>query len=86
MSSASTKLTLSIDKEIIKSAKKYAHKRGKSVSKIVQDYLASIAKVEPDAQEAKLGPLTQELHGMLRDKISADYRTEIADFIANKYK
>lgn len=86
MQSASTKLTLSLDKEIIKSAKKYADKRGKSVSKIVQDYLASIAKVDASTTETKPGPITQELHGVLKGKISSDYRLDIADYMEEKYK
>lgn len=86
MKSASAKLTLSLDKEVIDRAKKYAHKRGKSVSKIVQDYLSSISTADASAGKAKPGPITQQLHGVLKGKISSDYQLEIADYIEKKYK
>ena len=86
MQSASAKLTLSLDKETIESAKKYAEKRGKSVSRIVQDYLASISKNESKEGERTLGPITRELHGVLKGKISLDYKLDIADYIEKKYK
>ena len=86
MHSASAKLTLSLDKKTIESAKKYAQKRGKSVSRIVQDYLSSISKNESKQGETTIGPITQELHGVLKGKISLDYQLDIADYIEKKYK
>ncbi|MBS0619762.1 MAG: antitoxin [Spirochaetes bacterium] len=86
MTSASAKLTLSLDREIIKSAKKYAQKRGKSVSKIVQDYLSSISKTDSKVRKEQLGPVTQELHGVLKGKLTSDYRSDLADYIEKKYK
>ncbi len=86
MNSASAKLTLSLDKKTIESAKKYAQKRGKSISKIVQDYLSSIAKSDSKSGPIALGPITQELHGVLKGKISLDYKLDIADYIEKKYK
>lgn len=83
---SSAKLTLSLDKDIIARAKKYADKRGKSVSKIVQDYLASIATADSTAGETTPGPITRELHGVLKGKIPADYKLDIADYIEEKYK
>jgi len=86
MQSASAKLTLSLDKKTIESAKKYAQKRGKSISKIVQDYLSSISRNDSTATLNSLGPITQELHGVLKGKVSLDYKLDIADFIEKKYK
>jgi hypothetical protein len=86
MHSASAKLTLSLDKKTIESAKKYAQKRGKSVSKIVQDYLFSISKSDSKPGSNELGPITQELHGVLKGKVSLDYKLDIADYLEKKYK
>ncbi len=86
MESSSAKLTLSLDKEIIERAKGYARKRGKSVSKIVQDYLASISQTDATNRKTKLGPITHELHGVLKGKIPPDYKLDIADYIEKKYK
>jgi hypothetical protein len=85
MPSANAKLTLSLDKKIIASAKKYAQKRGKSVSKIVQDYLASISKSETEQSKPTIGPLTRELSGILKGK-SVDYKRDIAEYLEKKYK
>ena len=41
-----TKLTLSIEKETIEKAKRLSSKRGKSISKIVEDYLNTITEKE----------------------------------------
>ena len=41
-----TKLTLSIEKKTIEKAKILSLKRGKSISKIVEDYLNSITEKE----------------------------------------
>jgi len=86
MHSPSAKLTLSLDRKTIESAKKYAQKRGKSVSKIVQDYLSSISKNESKPSKMAIGPVTQELHGALKGKVAMDYKLDIAEYIEKKYK
>jgi hypothetical protein len=63
-----TKLTLTIDKDIIQKAKGYAQKKHRSVSKIVEDYLKNISDVEPNKVDT-LGidaPLTTSITGMFR--------------------
>ncbi|MBN8219605.1 MAG: antitoxin [Spirochaetes bacterium] len=75
-----------MDKKTIENAKRYAQKRGKSISRIVQDYLSSISKNDSQVSSQTLGPVTQELHGVLKGKISLDYKLEIADYIEKKYK
>lgn len=44
-----TKLTLSMKAETIKNAKQASRKRGKSLSKIVEEYLDDISEKEMDA-------------------------------------
>jgi hypothetical protein len=41
-----TKLTLRIDEELIERAKSYAHRSGKSVSRLVSDYLVLLPEPE----------------------------------------
>ncbi|MEL3906079.1 MAG: DUF6364 family protein [Treponema sp.] len=38
-----TKLTLTIDKDIVESVKRYAKKENRSISKLVSDYLENIS-------------------------------------------
>lgn len=86
MRSGSAKLTLSLEKKTIESAKKYARKRGKSVSRMVQDYLSSIVQEESTPDKNNFGPITRELHGILKGKISLDYKWDIADYMDKKYR
>lgn len=41
------KLTLSINEEIVKKAKRISKFRGKSISKIVEEYISSLPEKEP---------------------------------------
>ena len=41
-----TKLTLTIDEDVIVQAKKYAQKKNRSVSKIVEEYLKNVSELE----------------------------------------
>ena len=61
-----TKLTLHINKDLIKKAKIYAAKKGKSVSALVADFF-SLLPVESEKEE-KLPPKLASLKGILKDK------------------
>jgi hypothetical protein len=41
-----TKLTLTIDEDVIVQAKRYAQKKNRSVSKIVEEYLKNVSELE----------------------------------------
>jgi len=60
-----TKLTLRMDERLIESAKEYAAKTGKSVSKIVADYFASLQTANME-NENQLGPTVRSLKGVLK--------------------
>ena len=59
-----TKLTLSIEENTVEKAKILSLKRGKSISKMVEEYLNSIT----DKQENKESAV-QKLSGVLKNKI-----------------
>ena len=66
-----TKLTLRLERDLIKAAKQYADARGTSVSKLVADYFAALtqpADTQPaDADwKASLSPVTRGLIGLAR--------------------
>lgn len=79
-----TKLTLTIDDSVINSAKKYAHKKGKSLSGIVENYLRSITAKE-DTGEA-LSPEVSKLMGVIKLPKDFDYKKELGNALAKKYK
>jgi hypothetical protein len=56
-----TKLTLTLDKEIIEAAKEYAKKNNISLSGIVELYFKSLSS---GIHDHKTGPITRELSGI----------------------
>ena len=69
-----TKLTLSIDDEVISKAKIYANRKKRSLSKIVEEYLKNLASVESDSTGSFLpvGRITKSLSGRLKGKYSGE--------------
>lgn len=61
----STKLTLSIDESVIKDAKEYAQKTGRSVSQLVESYLKAITSPSKK-QKSKLPPHLKRWHGAFK--------------------
>lgn len=76
----STKLTLRMSPLLIKRAKVYAKKHGKSVSQIVGDYF-SLLNQKLETKKMPLLPLTSSLRGVLKEsKISEkDYKKHLED-------
>lgn len=71
-----TKLTLRMDDELIHTAKSAAHKKGKSLSKMVADYFRILAKKENIDNLTDLPPNVKSLYGTLADSHvdESDYR------------
>lgn len=61
-----TKLTLRLDDELIRRAKDYARRSGKSVSQIVADFLALLER-PMEGQAVELTPTVRSLLGALSD-------------------
>jgi len=73
-----TKLTLRLDEELIRQAKAYARRSGKSVSRIVADYF-SLLSDELDEESSELTPTVKLLRGALREAgiDEEDYRAHL---------
>ena len=61
-----TKLTLSIEEDVISDAKEYAKKQGRSLSNIVEEYLKSLSKKRKKKESSKFHPLVEELSGSVK--------------------
>jgi hypothetical protein len=61
-----TKLTLTVDREVISRAKQYARRRHRSVSRIIEDYLRVLSADEPTVAGGEVAPseITDRLTGM----------------------
>ena len=79
-----TKLTLTIEEKVISSAKKYAQKKGKSLSNLVENYLKSISSKEPDLNT--LSPKITKLMGVIKLPTDFNYKVELGSSLSKKYK
>lgn len=77
-----TKLTLSIDEEIVKKAKRISQFRGKSVSKIIEEYISALPE-----KELKKAASIREISNMLKEGISIPGDVNYKEFIReNRYQ
>jgi hypothetical protein len=81
-----TKLTLSIKEETVQRAKRISKKRGKSISKMFEEYLDSIVEKETDASplEAIL-KITMEHRNKVSIPVDGDYNKMVNDWRYEEY-
>jgi len=78
-----TKLTLSIESEIIDQAKAYAKKSGRSLSDIIENYLKVLTgEIKTD----KLSPKTKKLLGSVNLPADLDNKNEYGNYLSNKHQ
>ena len=65
-----TKLTVRVNDQLIQSAKRYARKRGVSLSHLIENYLNSLA-VEQDEPLVQT-PILQRISGILPEEASIE--------------
>ncbi len=79
-----TKLTLSIDSDVIEQAKEYAHRQHRSLSKLVENYLKLVTRKE---KPEEITPIVASLSGILpMDDVEGKGRDEITEYLIEKYK
>ena len=71
-----TRLTLTIDKRIIESAKKYSNQNGISLSYLVENYLEVLIKKEHS--DDNFSPKVKELMGSIKLPKDFDYKKELS--------
>ncbi|WP_420322915.1 DUF6364 family protein [Flagellimonas sp.] len=79
-----TKLTLTIEQEIIKKAKAYAKAKNRSLSDIIENYLKFLTATESKDSE-KLNPLIESLKGSFKAPKDFDYKKELQKRREDKY-
>jgi hypothetical protein len=80
-----TKLTLNIDQDVVENAKIYAKDTKRSISKLVEEYLSSISEKNVKNNNRPLGPITQELVGIISIDKNIDYKELLAEALMEKY-
>lgn len=80
-----TKLTLTIEQEIIQRAKAYAKDRNRSLSDIIESYLKMITKEESNKELSTLNPVVKSLKGSFKMPKNMDYNKELRNRLEEKY-
>jgi hypothetical protein len=78
-----TKLTLKLDQDVIEQAKRYAERRGVSLSAMVESFFAGLTRAEGERPQPT--GVVGELAGMLRGVKIDDPEESYADYLAAKY-
>ncbi len=78
-----TKLTLTVEKEVIESAKVYAKKNGRSLSGLIENYLKAL--VQKEANHEDFSPKVKELMGSIKLPKDFDYKKELSEAISKKH-
>ena len=78
------KLTLTIERSLIATAKDYAKVNRRSLSDMIENYLKLLV-IEPVAQKTKLTPTVKMLKGSFQAPADFDYRKELTDRLTEKY-
>ena len=79
-----TKLTLTIEQMVITRAKKYARKKGRSLSDLVENYLKVISR-EEFTPEVEISPMIKSLRGSFKAPADLDYKKELSKALSEKY-
>ena len=78
-----TKLTLTIEEKVVKSAKKYAQNKGQSLSSLVENYLKSVSR---EKETGTLSPKVTKLLGIIKLPEGYNYKKELGNIISKKYE
>jgi hypothetical protein len=78
------KLTLSLNSRVIDKAKQYAQSNGVSLSRMIENYLATLVKDE--SEEEVYSPLITRLIGVVEIPTDLDLKTDYTDYLIEKYR
>jgi len=80
-----TKLTLTIEKEVIEIAKEYAKEKGQSLSEMVENYFKFLTVSRKKIKEKQLSPRVKKLRGIIRTDKNFDYKQILTEELSKKY-
>ena len=78
-----TKLTLTLEKEVIEIAKKYAKQKGQSLSELVENYFKLLTK-DSKTEMVELSPKVKSLRGILKVDKNFDHKKFLEKEIIKK--
>ncbi|HET8860459.1 DUF6364 family protein [Marivirga sp.] len=80
-----TKLTLTLEKEVIELAKKYAKEKGQSLSEMVENYFKLVTVSRREINEKQLSPKVRKLRGIIKIDQKIDYNQTLTEELSKKY-
>lgn len=80
-----TKLTLTIEKEVIEIAKEYAKEKGQSLSELVENYFKLITISRKKIKPQQLSRKVQKLRGIINVEDDFDYKKALTEELSKKY-
>jgi predicted CopG family antitoxin len=80
-----TKLTLTIEQDIIERAKNYAKDKNRSLSDIIENYLKMLTKADRKQEVTKLNPIVKSLKGSFKMPKDMNYEKELGNRLEEKY-
>jgi hypothetical protein len=78
-----TKLTLSVEEDVVEKAKQIAEANKTSVSAMFSQFVQSLASNRP--RKSEIGPLTRKLTGVAKLPAGKDYKDVLTDALIEKY-
>jgi hypothetical protein len=78
-----TKLTLTIEQDVIETAKRYAQEKGRSLSDLVESYLKTLSAKEHNTEQ--LSPKVKRLVGAISLPEDFDYKESLKKGIEQKH-
>ena len=80
-----TKLTLTIEKEVIDVAKEYAKEKGESLSEMVENYFKFVTLSRGKLSEKQLSFNVRKLRGIIKTDDNFDYKHILTEELSKKY-
>lgn len=80
-----TKLTLTIEKEVVKIAKQYAKQKGQSLSEIVENYFKFVTVNRAKIENKQLSSRVKKLRGIIKIDKNTDYKQILTEELSKKY-
>jgi hypothetical protein len=78
-----TKLTLTVETEVIKKAKSYARQTGRSLSELIETYLETLTDEHQEPQQ--ISPKLKKLIGVVKLPADFDERKELSAYFESKH-
>ena len=80
-----TKLTLTLEKEVIEMAKAYAKEKGQSLSELVENYFKLVTIDRRKIKPKELSPRIRRLRGIIKVTEKIDYKKTLTEELSKKY-